>query len=118
MTVEPILIQVHDTLPRERVHDPANYDPWLDEKQVAQILGLSPSALRAMRRRADGPVYITLTNGHIRYRPRAIADWIRVDEEFFHNARLRLRKAVSAERRRLHKAEKANRAQVRLVSSR
>jgi Helix-turn-helix domain len=118
MTAEPILIQVHDTLPRERIYDPANYDPWLDEKQVAQILGLSPSALRAMRRRGEGPIYVRLANGHIRYRPIAIRHCISVEQDFFHKADLRLSKVISAERRRLHKAEKANRAQVRLVSSR
>jgi hypothetical protein len=112
MSTEPILLQVFDG---DGFVDPTSTDPWLTERQAAEILGLSPTRLKGMRRRGDAPVYIQLPNGDIRYRPRALWDWIRLEREYFHQAQLRLQKAVSGERRRRHKAVIANRSGLRII---
>jgi Helix-turn-helix domain len=119
MSAHSVFLQVHD---RRRSNtewyvDRAASDPWLTEKQAAEILGLSPNALRSLRRRGDAPVYIRLPNGAIRYRPRALRNWIELEREFFNKAHLRLCRAVSAERRRLKKELSANRSRLRVRST-
>jgi Helix-turn-helix domain len=48
----------------------------LNERQAAEMLGVSKRALQAWRYRGGGPAYVCLSAHAIRYRPCDLALWI------------------------------------------
>jgi len=46
-------------------------------KEAARLLRYSHRSLEGMRLRGEGPRYERLPNGHVRYRPAALDEWVR-----------------------------------------
>lgn len=52
------------------------FDNLLNEHQVALFVGASVACLRRWRRFGQGPRYLKLTSGAIRYRPDDLQAWL------------------------------------------
>ena len=49
--------------------------PLIDEKQVAEMLGISPATLRTWRYKGRGPKYIKI-GSHVRYDRAVLDEWL------------------------------------------
>lgn len=56
--------------------EPSTVERLLNERQAAEMLGVSKRALQAWRYRGGGPAYVRLSAHAIRYRPCDLALWI------------------------------------------
>lgn len=48
---------------------------FLDETEVADLLRVSPSTLRRWRGKGEGPAFVKLPTGGVRYRPGDVTAW-------------------------------------------
>jgi excisionase family DNA binding protein len=50
--------------------------PTLTTEELAEILSCTPQTVRTMRRRGNGPKYVVLTGGHVRYTRESVDSWL------------------------------------------
>ncbi len=50
--------------------------PMLDTQQVADLLSVSVSTIRKWRMAGDGPPWLKLSGGVVRYDPEVLTEWI------------------------------------------
>ncbi len=48
----------------------------LNEKQLSQLLGVTPRALQSWRQCGRGPIYVRISSRCVRYRLSDIEDWL------------------------------------------
>lgn len=53
----------------------AGFRPLITERQAGELLAISPRTLQAWRAQGDGPPYLKLRNGAVRYEPDALMQW-------------------------------------------
>jgi predicted DNA-binding transcriptional regulator AlpA len=55
--------------------DMVSFEPLLNQKQVAQLSGLSESSLEKFRMSGDGPRFVRIGRA-VRYRPADVRKWL------------------------------------------
>jgi predicted DNA-binding transcriptional regulator AlpA len=48
----------------------------LNEREAAELLGISPRTLEATRSRGDGPKFVKVTRHRIAYKPSELRAWV------------------------------------------
>jgi AraC-like DNA-binding protein len=60
-------------------HNP--FDPYLDERETARLLGVSPRTLQRHRQHNTGPAFLRPSPGRVVYRLSTLIEWARLREQ-------------------------------------